>query len=155
MLQFLILMDSIWTVFQLLFLGLLMIFQLLIFGLLAMFQLLSLGPSRVMSSYVVALLFLAAMAFSQEPCENDVQILISANNAHASEGKKFHLKVNDKIFFYYTLDCLYLTRMFLMSKSKVSGEFTLVEFLCLHKYHVMLCFPSPKIHVMQDPLYMY
>ena len=118
MLQFLILMDSIWTMFQLLFLGLLMIFQLLLFGLLVMFQLLSLGPSRVMSSYVVALLFLAAMAFSQEPCENDVQILISANNAHASERKKFHLKVNATIFFYHTSNCLYLTTMFLMSKSK-------------------------------------
>ena len=81
-----------------------------------MFQLLSLGSSRVMSSYVVALLFLAAMAFSQEPCENE--ILISANNAHASGGKKFHLKVNDTIFLCYTLDCLYMTTMFLMSKSK-------------------------------------
>ena len=118
MLQFFTVMDSIWTMFQLLFLGFLMIFQLLIFGILVMFQLLSLGPSRVMSSYVVALLFLAAMAFSQEPCENYVQILISANNAHASEGKKFHLKVNNTIFFYCPSNCLYLTQIFLMSKSQ-------------------------------------
>ena len=49
---------------------------------------------------VVALLFLTAMAFSHETCENDVQILISANNAHASEGKKFHLKVKATIFLF-------------------------------------------------------
>ena len=121
MLQFLMIINSIWSMFQLLFLGLLMIFQLLIFGLLVMFQLLSLGSSRVMSSYVVALLFLAAMAFSQEPCENDVNILISANNAYASEGKKFHLKVNATIFSYYT--CQIVSNV----QVQVSGEFTLVD----------------------------
>ena len=120
MLQFLILVDSIWTMFQLLFLGLLMVGQLPLFGLyiiLVMFQLLPVGPSSVMSKIsvkflAVALLFLAAMAFSQETCENDVQILISANNAHASKGKKFHLKVNATIFFYCSSNCLYLTTMF-------------------------------------------
>ena len=86
-----------------------------------MFQRLSIGPSRVISSYVVALLFLAAMAFSQEPCENDVNNLISANNAYASEGKKFHLKVNATIFSYYT--CQIVSNV----QVQVSGEFTLVD----------------------------
>ena len=109
------LMDSLWIsalitcpllMFQLLLFHVSMIFQLLSLGLLVMLELLSLGPWSVMSRIntkilVVALLCLAAMAFAQETCEKDVQILISANNAHQSEGKKFHLKVKATIFLFF------------------------------------------------------
>ena len=141
-------MDSIWTMFQLLFLGLLMIFQLLIFSLLVMFQRLSIGPSRVMSSYVVALLFLAAMAFSQEPCENDVNILISANNAYASEGKKFHLKVNATIFSYYTCQIVSNVQVQVSGGIRISRVFlfTQISYNVMFSKSQMSCNAGPTVY---------